>query len=627
VLPFVQYSWADSPKSKVNELKLVQQAHAALQRDGEQREMIQQVSQEMIEMSNDLVQETRLLRQAEHKLGQQDGVIDRKEQQRAEEASGRKSAEAALRQEKVLGRENARQVKDYGADRVRWEKQREKDATRAANVRQKLVADAESEKQRRKQLEAIVAATAGESRTLAARSRKVERELRVEQERNSVLSHLPHRGMAQLMAEAAVAQKEAAEQRAQREAWEQRAKEAEQREAKEAATSLRLRQRLKELEEQVAACTGKRSGRGRLKKHLAQVLEQCRSHWMDVRRRDLVREQDEMFDGCVDDLMQERDALEDTVRDLKGQLEQAAGKEQLLNELQSKMAKVPIMKRVGRTYPNQYKLLLMSMVGNSSSAYQARTLCKFMANFTLGWAEEGKDFEVPEISFLKDMRRDIQPMSETLSALKVARCERIVQLGSDGSSLGGTNTYTVNLRLFTRCDSGGRLLRTGEVEFFHEDVCLSASALPVGQSSDQDTDCIELLFERGREKIRLLRTQLEADDRDPDALGIPKPEECTLAKLAGGSLMNDTCNGARCTAKKIKERLLGHAMEYYGEERWGEMSQEEREGKSQCMDLLCWAHLRNLFIGEGGKEEKKYIKAQLKVVLAIAISYSIVHTQ
>ena len=105
----------------MNELKLVQQAHAALQRDGEQREMIQQVSQEMIEMSNDLVQETRLLRQAEHKLGQQDGVIDRKEQQRAEEASGRKSAEAALRQEKVLGRENARQVKDYGADRVRWE--------------------------------------------------------------------------------------------------------------------------------------------------------------------------------------------------------------------------------------------------------------------------------------------------------------------------------------------------------------------------------------------------------------------------------------------------------------------------------------------------------------------------
>ena len=190
-----------------------------------------------------------------------------------------------------------------------------------------------------------------------------------------------------------------------------------------------------------------------------------------------------------------------------------------------------------------------------------------MISFTLGWQQEGKDYRVPELSFLKDMRRDIQPMSETLAALKVARCERIVQLGSDGSSLGGTDTFTVNLKLFARRDGGGRRLRTGEdVNFFHEDVCLSASALPVGKSSDQDADSTELLFERGREKIRLLRAQMVADGRSPDALGIPKPEECTLAKLAGGSLMNDTCNGARCTAKKIKQRLRKHAEEYYGKD-------------------------------------------------------------
>ena len=127
----------------------------------------------------------------------------------------------------------------------------------------------------------------------------------------------------------------------------------------------------------------------------------------------------------------------------------------------------------------------------------------------------------------------------------------------------------------------------------------------MGKSSDQDVDCTELLFERGREKIRLLRAQMVADGRSPDALGIPKPEECTLAKLAGGSLMNDTCNGARCTAKKIKQRLRKHAEEYYGKEQWGEMSEGAKEGKSQCLGLLCWAHLRNLFVGEGAKEEKK----------------------
>ena len=210
-------------------------------------------------------------------------------------------------------------------------------------------------------------------------------------------------------------------------------------------------------------------------------------------------------------------------------------------------------------------------------------------------------------------------MTETLAAIKVAKCDRIIQLGSDGSSLRGTDTYTVNLKLFTRVDGGGRVLGTGEdVDFVHEDVCLSASALPKGKTSEEEADCTELLFERGREKIRLLREQLEADNRDPDALGIPKPEGCTLAKLAGGSLMNDTCNGARCTAKKIKERLAKHAEEYYGAERWGDMSESDREAKSTCLDLLCWAHLRNLFVGEGAKEEKKLLKETLKVRVLVS---------
>ena len=593
--------------------QLVRQAVAVLRRHGVQQELMQQTEEEMVSMTGELVDERRARRQEQHANEQLRKKLEATEQEKQDAKQGKKDAEVARRQEHYLGRENARQVKDHEAERVRWEEERQRGAARTANVQQQLSADAESERQRRKQLEAIVAAKDCEARAQQANSRRIERELREEREKNGVLSSLPHRSVAMVTAEAVVVQKEAAEQRAQKEIEKQRAEVAEQRAEVEAATSVRLRRRLQEVEEQVAACTGKRSGKGRLKKHLTQVLAQCRAHWTDTRRRDLVSENNAQFDGWVEDMVRERNELEETVRDLKGQLAQAAGKEKLLVELQSKMAKVPIMKRVGRTYPNKYKLLLMSMVGNSSSAYQARTLCKFMANFTLGWAQEGKDFEVPEISFLKDMRRDIQPMTETLSALKVARCERIVQLGSDGSSLGGTGTFTVNLRLFTRCDGGGRALETGEVEFFYEDVCLSASALPVGKSSEQDADCTELLFERGREKIRLLREQLVADERDPDALNIPEPKECTLAKLAGGSLMNDTCNGARCTAKKIKERLLVHAKEYYGENRWGRMSEEEQAGKSQCMDLLCWAHLRNLFVGEGGKEEKKLIKAKLKV--------------
>ena len=57
---------------------------------------------------------------------------------------------------------------------------------------------------------------------------------------------------------------------------------------------------------------------------------------------------------------------------------------------------------------------------------------------------------MPSLSFLKDCRRDIAPMSELLAALKVAQCDRIVQLGHDGSSIDGKDTFTVSLKIFKR---------------------------------------------------------------------------------------------------------------------------------------------------------------------------------
>ena len=113
----------------------------------------------------------------------------------------------------------------------------------------------------------------------------------------------------------------------------------------------------------------------------------------------------------------------------------------------------------------------------------------------------------------------------------------------------------------------------------------------------------------------MLRNQLEREGHNPSELGVPEAKGCTIAKLAGGSLMNDTCNGARSTANKLVECMVAHAKEYYGttDEEWDQLPKSVREARTYCVDLLCWAHLRNLFIGEGAKEEKAYLKAKLKV--------------
>jgi hypothetical protein len=86
--------------------------------------------------------------------------------------------------------------------------------------------------------------------------------------------------------------------------------------------------------------------------------------------------------------------------------------------------------------------------------------------------------------------------------------------------------------------------------------------------------------------------------------------------------MNDTCNAARAVATKLKECLEVHAKEYFGttDDEWeGLPKPVVREARTYCVDLLCWAHLRNLFIGEGAKQEKAYLKTQLKVLYCTAL--------
>jgi hypothetical protein len=110
------------------------------------------------------------------------------------------------------------------------------------------------------------------------------------------------------------------------------------------------------------ACTGKRSGKGRFRKDLQKVVDLCRAHWTE-------RDPGAVADGYVEELEGERGSLEEIIADLKEQLVQAKAKEKLLAELQAKVATVPVMTLVGKSYINKYKLL-MSLVGNSSSVYQ-----------------------------------------------------------------------------------------------------------------------------------------------------------------------------------------------------------------------------------------------------------------
>ena len=112
------------------------------------------------------------------------------------------------------------------------------------------------------------------------------------------------------------------------------------------------------------------------------------------------------------------------------------------------------------------------------------------------------------------------------------------------------------------------MLGTGHEEGKYEDVSMIASGLPAGKHAMEEKEFMELVFVRGREKIQHLRDQLQKNGHDPDEY-LPEARECTLAKLMGGSLMNDTCNCARSTATKLKGYLEANAKEYHMERRHG----------------------------------------------------------
>jgi hypothetical protein len=197
---------------------------------------------------------------------------------------------------------------------------------------------------------------------------------------------------------------------------------------------------------------------GKKRKNLTRIeratFKKAKEYHGNPLRRDKEREQQAAIDGAFDDIVRERDEaleerdeckaimnveLQQTVDRLQEELDAAiatvSDKQPLLTAVEAKFDQVGIMRKVGKCYPAEYRLLLMYVVGNCSSVYQARTTCRFMVKYACSWMAEGRDYQMPSLSFLKDCRRDIAPMSELLAALKVAQCDRIVQMGHDGSSL------------------------------------------------------------------------------------------------------------------------------------------------------------------------------------------------
>ena len=363
--------------------ELLRQAHQAVAQRKDLVQALSEASTAMVMQESKQKATERLGRQMHYEKAQAEAKATEQGELATKMAVELQQSKKAHRQTKIAAAENVRLVREQEAEKRRWEKERERVMRIAGNkerVAQKAVQREQLKRKAADERAEEALEKAGEEKQ---QRRKAEKENKQLASKNQVLAKLPFVAVAAAHAEANVSEKK-------------RQKMAKQLQKKEGERQL-IEERAKVLVEKmissnrmVNVLTGeKRKGLNKIEK---EARKKAKEYYGDPLRRDKEREQQAAMDGAFDDIVRERDEaleardectamnveLQQEVDRLQGELDTAiAGvntKQALVDAVQEKFAQVGIMRKVGKMYSNEYRLLLMSVVGNCSSVYQARTM-------------------------------------------------------------------------------------------------------------------------------------------------------------------------------------------------------------------------------------------------------------
>jgi hypothetical protein len=137
------------------------------------------------------------------------------------------------------------------------------------------------------------------------------------------------------------------------------------------------------------------------------------------------------------------------------------------------------------------------------------------------------------------------------------------------------------------------------------------------KSAQGEFDGMDTVMKRGRKvltrwaEVTILVANVwhNNDKFDPIADGgLVDPKDFSWHKVR--ATMND--NAASGTASKITEAVLKAAEDFYGKEKWGSFSEEEKKEKSVCYNFTCWNHNSDLFIKHGLRGMQKWLDEKLE---------------
>jgi len=211
--------------------------------------------------------------------------------------------------------------------------------------------------------------------------------------------------------------------------------------------------------------------------------------------------------------------------------------------------------------------------------------------------------KVPTVRYCQQLRRVLRAVAETLAAYQVGKMVRWRQLATDG-----TSRRQISLQ---NCVIAGQEEVDGPITRVNMRIFI-----PEGGTAEQECGAIiDQVLKRGGQRLEVWGEEMAT--RHPDAKhDIPRATALNIAKLGGaGAISTDTCNQARKLRALLKEEVKKAVQLQCGARR-DAMTPAEQEAAVHVVEIDCWNHLRNIWLGAAMKALSKSIKDELDDSLA-----------
>ncbi len=177
---------------------------------------------------------------------------------------------------------------------------------------------------------------------------------------------------------------------------------------------------------------------------------------------------------------------------------------------------------------------------------------------------------MPKLDWFIKQRETLGLESYLYTFMRIAGCEKIIQLGFDETTIDGHEVLNQWAMLMKGSD--------GDDE-------KEAAILPCSEAQDV-VNHIEEVWKRGQLAIDSLREQLGPELRD--IICPLKNGGVHLSKIYG--VMHDTCNYANLVATLMVELRDRKSCDHYGDNVWMNADNKTKA----CFNFLCGNHTRNL---------------------------------